>query len=119
MRPDWTYGILTSVNLGDATRFDVDFLAVNAVTATRGFVDRAHRAGMDVYVWTVNDPYLMSAMMSRNVDGIITDDPGLAREVLEIRSRMDPVQRLLVGIGSEIGVFSMTEEDQQTDEADA
>jgi glycerophosphoryl diester phosphodiesterase len=74
---------------------------------------------MEVYVWTVNDPYLMSAMMSRNVDGIITDDPGLAREVLEIRSRMDPVQRLLVGIGSEIGVFSMTEEDQTTDEADA
>jgi glycerophosphoryl diester phosphodiesterase len=119
MRPDWTYGLLTSVNLGDATRFDVDFLAVNAVTATRRFVERAHRAGMDVYVWTVNDPYLMSAMMSRNVDGIITDDPGLAREVLEIRSRMDPVQRLLVGIGSEIGVFSMTEEDQTTDEADA
>jgi glycerophosphoryl diester phosphodiesterase len=119
MRPDWTYGLLTSVNLGDATRFDVDFLAVNAVTATRRFVERAHRAGMDVYVWTVNDPYLMSAMMSRNVDGIITDDPGLAREVLQIRSRMDPVQRLLVGIGSEIGVFSMTEEDQKTDESDA
>ena len=119
MRPDWTYGLLTSVNLGDATRFDVDFLAVNAATATRGFVERAHRAGMDVYVWTVNDPYLMSAMMSRNVDGIITDDPGLAREVLEIRSQMDPVQRLLVGIGSEIGVFSMTDEDQTTDEADA
>ena len=119
MRPDWTYGLLTSVNLGDATRFDVDFLAVNAATATRIFVERAHRAGLDVYVWTVNDPYLMSAMMSRNVDGIITDDPGLAREVLEIRSRMDPVQRLLVGIGSEIGVFSMTEEAQKTDEADA
>ena len=119
LRPEWTYGLLTSVNLGDATRFDVDFLAVNAAAATRGFVERAHRAGLDVYVWTVNDPYLMSAMMSRNVDGIITDDPGLAREVLEIRSQMDPVQRLLVGIGSEIGVFSMTAEDQKTDEADA
>ena len=119
MRPDWTYGLLTSVELGDATRFDVDFLAVNAVTASRGFVERAHRAGIEVYVWTVNDPYLMSAMMSRNVDGIITDDPGLARKVLEIRSQMDPVQRLLVGIGTEIGVFSMPERDQQTDEADA
>jgi glycerophosphoryl diester phosphodiesterase len=119
MRPDWTYGLLTTVNLGDATRFNVDFLAVNAAAATRGFIERAHRAGLDVYVWTVNDPYLMSAMMSRNVDGIITDDPALARQVLEIRSRMDPVQRLLVGIGTEVGVFSMPEEDQQTDEADA
>jgi glycerophosphoryl diester phosphodiesterase len=98
---------------------NVEFLAVNASTATRGFIRLAHLHGLDVYVWTVNDPYLMSAMMSRDVDGIITDDPGLAREVLEIRSQMDPVQRLLVGIGTEIGVFSMTAEDQKTDEADA
>lgn len=119
MRPDWTYGLLTTVNLGDATRFDVDFLAVNALTATRGFVERAHRAGLEVYVWTVNDPYLMSALMSRNVDGIITDDPGLAREVLRIRAGMDPVQRLLVGIGAEIGVFSMSDAEQETDEDDA
>jgi glycerophosphoryl diester phosphodiesterase len=117
LRPEWTYGLLTSVNLGDATRYDVDFLAVNAAAATRGFVERAHRAGLHVYVWTVNDPYLMSAMMSRNVDGIITDDPGLAREVLEIRSQMDAVQRLLVGIGTEVGVFSMPE--GEADEADA
>lgn len=119
MRPDWRYGLLTSVNLGDPTRFKVDFLAVNAATATRGFIERAHRHGLEVYVWTVNDPYVMSAMMSRNVDGIITDDPGLAREVLGIRSRMDPVQRLLVGIGAEVGVFSMPEEEQRTGEADA
>lgn len=117
LRPDWTYGLLTSVNLGDATRYDVDFLAINAAAATRGFVERAHRAGLHVYVWTVNDPYLMSAMMSRNVDGIITDDPRLAREVLEIRSQMDAVQRLLVGIGTEVGVFSMPE--GEADEADA
>ncbi|MBT8461585.1 MAG: glycerophosphodiester phosphodiesterase, partial [Gemmatimonadetes bacterium] len=119
LRPDWTYGLLTTVSLGDPRKLNVEFLAVNATTATRGFVRRAHRNGLDVYVWTVNDPYLMSAMMSRNVDGIITDDPGLARDVLEIRSRMDPVQRLLVGIGTEIGVFSMPEEEQVTDEADA
>jgi glycerophosphoryl diester phosphodiesterase len=116
-RPDWRYGLLTTVNLGDPTEFDVDFLAVNAAAATRGFIQRAHARGRDVYVWTVNDPYVMSAMMSRDVDGIITDDPGLARKVLEIRRQMDPVQRLLVGIGSEVGVFSMPE--TEADEADA
>ncbi len=117
MRPDWTYGLLTTVNLGDPTAFDVDFLAVNAAAATRGFVRRAHARSRDVYVWTVNDPYAMSAMMSRGVDGIITDDPALARKVLEIRSELDPVQRLLVGIGTEVGVFSMPE--MEADEADA
>lgn len=117
LRPDWRYGLLTSVTLGGPKGFDVDFLAVNAAAATRGFVLRAHARGRDVYVWTVNDPYVMSAMISRDVDGIITDDPGLARKVLEIRGQMDPVQRLLVGIGSELGVFSMPK--PEADEADA
>lgn len=119
LRPDWRYGLLTTVNLGNPTAFDVDFLAVNAAAATPGFVRRAHARRRDVYVWTVNDPYVMSAMISRDVDGIITDDPGLARQVLEIRSHMDPVQRLLVGIGSEIGVFSMPDAEKLADEADA
>jgi glycerophosphoryl diester phosphodiesterase len=117
MRPEWTIGLLTTVNLGNPTAFEVDFLAVNAAAATRRFIHRAHRRGREVYVWTVNDPYAMSAMMSRGIDGIITDDPALARRVLEIRSSMDPVQRLLVGIGTEVGVFSMPE--PEADEADA
>lgn len=107
LRPDWRYGLLTTVNLGDPTTFDVDFLAVNAAAANAVFIRRAQRRGRDVYVWTVNDPYLMSAMMGRGVDGIITDDPGLARQILQIRSQLDPVQRILVDLGSEIGAFSM------------
>lgn len=117
LRPDWTYGLLTTVNLGDATRFDVDFLAVNVSAASRGFVRRAHSAGREVYVWTVNDPFAMSAMMSRGVDGVITDDPGLARRVLEIRSELSPVERLLVGIGTEVGVFSMPTPQAAEDDA--
>lgn len=117
LRPSWTYGLLTSVNLGDPTRFDVAFLAVNASLATRRFVRRAHGAGRLVYAWTVNDPFAMSAMMSRGVDGIITDDPGLARRVLQLRSELSPVERLLVGIGTEVGMFSVPEPDAE--EADA
>jgi glycerophosphoryl diester phosphodiesterase len=117
LRPDWTYGLLTSVSLGDATAFDVDFLAVNAGSASRRFVRRAHAAGKEVYVWTVNDPFFMSAMMSRGVDGIITDDPGLARRVLEFRSELSPAERLLIGIGTEIGAFALPA--QVADESDA
>ena len=43
------------------------------------FVRRAHRAGQDVYVWTVNDPAWMLDAMSHGVDGLITDRPDLAR----------------------------------------
>jgi len=110
MRPDWTYGLLTTANLGDAARFDVDFLAVNLKAATRRFVRRAHTGGREVYVWTVNDPFSMSALMSRGVDGIITDDPRMARRVLEVRAGLSPAERLLVGIGTELGVFVMPRE---------
>ena len=107
LRPDWTYGLLTSIQLGDISSFDVDFLGVSAGGASRGFVRRAQQKGFDVYVWTVNDPYQMSAMMSRGVDGIITDEPELANRVREIRAELSPVQRLLIGIGAEVGVFKM------------
>jgi glycerophosphoryl diester phosphodiesterase len=117
VRPSWTYGLLTTVSLGNATASDVSFLAVNATTASRRFIRRAHAAGKDVYVWTVNDPFLMSAMMSRGVDGIITDDPGLARRVREFRSKLSPAERLLIGIGTEIGAVALPARD--IDESDA
>ncbi len=117
LRPNWTYGLLTSVNLDNAVKLDVDFLAVNVAVATRRFIRRAHRNEKEVYVWTVNDPFQMSAMMSHGVDGIITDEPALAKRVLEIRSQMNPVQRLLVGIGSEVGAFTLGP--KMVDESDA
>ena len=107
MRPDWTYGLLTTVSLGDISRFDVDFLGVSASSASRSFIRRAHSCGLKVYVWTVNDPFQMSAMMSRGADGIITDDPALAKRVLKLRAELNPVERLLIGIGTEVGVFTI------------
>lgn len=49
----------------------------------------------------------MSAMMSRGADGIITDKPALASDVLKIRAGRHPVERLLIGIGTEVGVFDV------------
>jgi glycerophosphoryl diester phosphodiesterase len=36
-----------------------------------------HRAGVAVYVWTVNEPGLVKTLVESGVDGIITDDPRL------------------------------------------
>ena len=46
---------------------------------------------MKVYVWTINDPVQMSFMLSRGVDGIITDRPDVARQVLEFREQLSSV----------------------------
>ncbi len=96
LRPDWTVGLLTAKAVGDLTTSDADFLAVHVGIASSGFVRRAHAAGKEVYVWTVNDKLNMSRMMSRGVDGVITDHPALARQVISERADMSSAERLML-----------------------
>jgi glycerophosphoryl diester phosphodiesterase len=107
LRPSWRVGLLAAKAIGDLTELGADFLAVEARMATRGFVRRAHAAGQDVYVWTVNDPARMLAALSHGVDGLITDDPALARAVMERRAQMSTAQRFLVA--QLIGLGASTE----------
>jgi len=103
LRPDWETGLLVARAIGNLERIDVDFLAVNTGMATRSFVRRAQRSGRRVLVWTVNDPVSMSRMMSLGVDGVITDEPALAREVLSERAEMGTSERLLVDVAMLFG----------------
>ena len=96
LRPDWTVGLLTAKAVGDLTTSEADFLAVHVGIASSRFVRRAHAAGKEVYVWTVNDKLNMSRMMSRGVDGVITDHPALAKQVIEDRAELSSAERLMV-----------------------
>lgn len=46
-------------------------------------VGAIHDAGMEVNVWTVNDPDHMADLVEAGVDGLCTDVPDVARAVLE------------------------------------
>lgn len=46
-------------------------------------VDRAHAAGLQVNVWTVNDPDRMAELVAMGVDGICTDVPDIGRAVVD------------------------------------
>ncbi len=96
LRPHWRVGLLVTTAIGDLTRLEADFLAVNAGMATSDFIRHARTAGRDVYVWTVNDPLSMSHMISRGAAGLITDEPALAREVLSHRAELSTPERLLL-----------------------
>jgi len=51
----------------------------------RRFVDAAHKLGIHVHVWTIDDPAEMERLLDLGVDGIMTDRPRILRDVMERR----------------------------------
>jgi glycerophosphoryl diester phosphodiesterase len=51
------------------------------ITTTR-MLARLHNAGVEVHVWTVNEPQRMRELLELGVDGIVTDRADLALEVV-------------------------------------
>ncbi len=52
---------------------------------TRQYVQAQHLQGRGVNVWTVNQPDEMRRLFGCQVDGMISDDPLLAQQVLEVK----------------------------------
>jgi glycerophosphoryl diester phosphodiesterase len=117
LRPEWTYGLLNTVSIGDLTRLDVDFLALSANAASYSMIRRAQGRGMKVYVWTIDDPVQMTVMMSRGVDGIITDEVALARHVQDLRAKLTPLGRLVVWLAGESGLLRGAEKASAREDA--
>jgi glycerophosphoryl diester phosphodiesterase len=104
LRPDWPSGVLAATAVGDLTRLEGDFIAINVGQAGRGLAAAARKAGKELYLWTVNDPLQMLAAFSMGVSGIITDEPALAREVLAVRAGLSLPERLLLLLAERLGL---------------
>mgnify|MGYP000845365246 FL=1 len=50
---------------------------------TRSFVQTAHRRGLVVHAWTIDDEPTMVRLLEMGVDGIVTDRPTLLQSVLD------------------------------------
>lgn len=61
---------------------DARLPATDGPVLTRDLVEDAHRSGVAVHVFTVDDPREMAHLISLGVDGIYTDVPGVLVEVL-------------------------------------
>jgi glycerophosphoryl diester phosphodiesterase len=74
---------------GSMPRFHADCLQVpqrwGRLRIDKRFVGAAHRAGLPVHVWTVDDAAQMELLLDLGVDGIMTDRPRVLKEVFEAR----------------------------------
>lgn len=112
LRPAWTVGLLASASVGRLWELGTDFLAVNRGMASAAMVGHSDNAGKPLFVWTVNDPLDMSRLLSLGVDGLITDEPRLARAVITQRAELSSLERLLLALGSQMGFETADWEDR-------
>ncbi len=94
IEPGLKTGHIVTAAVGDVVRTTADFLSLNSARASASLVRRAHAAGKDVAVWTVNDPEVMLRMVERGVDNVITDNPALLVRVMEERKRLSRAELL-------------------------
>ena len=52
-------------------------------------IDLAHELGIQVHVWTINEPEMVNHLVDYQVDGIMTDQPDMLRNMLIRRGMWD------------------------------
>ena len=70
--------------------FGADGISPAQGFTTRRMIRRAHRAGMTVIPWTVNDPARMRELIDAGADGIVSDYPDRLRAVALERGLRPP-----------------------------
>ncbi|MFD0672816.1 glycerophosphoryl diester phosphodiesterase membrane domain-containing protein [Cohnella sp. GCM10027633] len=84
LSPDVRIGQIMYFALGNLTALDVDFYTIEQIMVTEQLLDRAHAAGREVWVWTVNGPHDLKEVLKFPIDGIITDTPALAQSTVGV-----------------------------------
>jgi glycerophosphoryl diester phosphodiesterase len=77
--------LAAGAGLGEAAAAQVPLRAGPLDLVTARSIRSAHRAGVQVHVWTVNEPAEMNRLLDLGVDGLITDRADLLREVFIAR----------------------------------
>lgn len=68
-------------NIGGAQAAQVPVRQGRVTVVSERFLRRAHRRGVVVHVWTIDEPAEMHRLLDLGVDGIMTDRPGVLRDV--------------------------------------
>jgi len=76
---NWWFNV--NRNIRNAKDLGVSSIARKHNTITKGLIREAHKNGLQVYAYTVNDKKSMKKLINLGVDGIITDKPDIVHQV--------------------------------------
>lgn len=96
INPDIKTGYVLQVAYGSFYNIDyVDSFSINSGFVNKNVVDAIHNRGKEIYVWTINGKNKAKELTVMGVDGIITDNPSMAREVVYAKYSNTLIQNVL------------------------
>ncbi|MFQ5834170.1 MAG: glycerophosphodiester phosphodiesterase [Candidatus Thorarchaeota archaeon] len=72
-----------SDSVRDAIRIEANAINPKFNILTDEIIHETHGAGLSVFPWTVNSEESMTSLLKREVDGLITDDPAKAVQIVK------------------------------------
>ena len=84
--PETTTGILVALNIGNLPDTKADFIGLEEFSVNQRLIKQAQNEDKNLFVWTVNQEYLIQNALRMNVDGIITNNP---LQAIKLRQSFD------------------------------
>lgn len=76
-------GYVMSLAYGNITSLEyADYFSIEATSITKELVNNVHKAGKQIYAWTVNTEENIREMIDLKVDNIITDNIEFAKDII-------------------------------------
>ncbi len=85
-----------SLAVGDITELRyADHFSVEASNVNKALINKVHKEGKSLYVWTINTKENIVKMINYNVDNIITDNITLAKETIAKSKRSNLINEYI------------------------
>ena len=78
--PTLETGYVIPLQFGNFHHSNVDFFVIEDFSYRDRLVEQARKENKQVFVWTINDPALITKYLQSPADGIITDKPEIVKE---------------------------------------
>ena len=82
--PTLETGYVIPLQFGNFHHSNVDFFVIEDFSYRDRLVEQARKENKQVFVWTINDPALITKYLQSPADGIITDEPELVKDEKDI-----------------------------------